>query len=227
MRSPVNRRRDRPPKGQAAPAHRRCNLSGKADSEGIHPPYQSGAELPALEGLPMSADTHRPAAPHPAARPAPRTRRPHGAVRRLRDAGAVPGRHPGRAPPVPPRGRAVRRLAHGPAAAQGPRRRRRARDAGAGRRRSTCRSTSSATRFFTNAAGRHARRPDDHAPRGRPVRHRQRRVQGRRHRAPARRTSAAAARSSRCSTARCWRCRARWPCTRSRAWRRASRSSRS
>ena len=42
MRPPVRRRRDRPPKGQAAPAHRRCNLSGKADSEGIHPPYKQG-----------------------------------------------------------------------------------------------------------------------------------------------------------------------------------------
>ena len=50
MRSPgKRRRRDRPPKGQAAPAHRRCNLSGKADSEGIFPPW-NGAELPALEG---------------------------------------------------------------------------------------------------------------------------------------------------------------------------------
>jgi hypothetical protein len=40
MRSPGSRRRrDRPPKGQAEPAHRRCNLSGKADSEGIQPPH--------------------------------------------------------------------------------------------------------------------------------------------------------------------------------------------
>ena len=38
----LRQQRDRPPKGQAGPAHRRCNLSGKADSEGIHPPYNRG-----------------------------------------------------------------------------------------------------------------------------------------------------------------------------------------
>ena len=35
-------------------------------------------------------------------------------LRRLGDAGAVPGRHPGRAPALPRRRRAVRRLPHGP-----------------------------------------------------------------------------------------------------------------
>jgi hypothetical protein len=41
-------KRDRPPKGQAGPAHRPCNLSGKADSEGISPPMVWAAR-PALE----------------------------------------------------------------------------------------------------------------------------------------------------------------------------------
>ena len=54
-----------------------------------------------------------------------------------------------------------------------------------------------ALRAVHQRPGRPARRPDDHAPRGRPVRHRQRRVQGRRPGATCASTSAAAARSSR------------------------------
>ena len=56
------------------------------------------------------------AAPHAAPRPACRARRPHGRLRRLGAAGALPGRHHGRAPPLPRRRRAVRRLPHGPGA---------------------------------------------------------------------------------------------------------------
>ena len=52
-------------------------------------------------------------------RPAPGTRRPHGAFCRLFDAGAIPGRLDGRTPAHPQRGRAVRRVPHGPAAAGG------------------------------------------------------------------------------------------------------------
>ena len=58
------------------------------------------------------------AAAHAALRAALRARRQDGAVRRLRDAGAVSGRHHRRASAHPRPGRAVRRLAYGPGAAR-------------------------------------------------------------------------------------------------------------
>ena len=63
--------------------------------------------------------------------------------------------------------------------------------------------------------GHHHRRPDVRQPRRRPVRDRQRRLQGGRHRAhPGAHRLALRGRSP-CPTARCWRCRARRPWTRS------------
>ena len=81
-------------------------------------------------------------------------------------------------------GRAVRRLAHGPAAPDRRRRGRGARDRWCRWTWSTWRWASSATRFFTNCQRRHPRRPDDHAARARPAPGRQRRLQGRRHAPP-------------------------------------------
>ena len=83
----------------------------------------------------------------------------HGAVRRLGDAGPVPGRHPGRAPALPRRRRPVRRLAHGP----GPARRRRCRGgagaAGAGRHPGPG-AGPRALHAVHQRDGRHPRRPD-------------------------------------------------------------------
>ena len=161
---------------------------------------------------------HRPAAAtHPAARPAPRTRRPHGALRRLRHAGVStrPASWPstctaaarrrcstsrtwarcGCSAPTPPR--ALETLV--PVDVVGLR---------VGQQRYG---------LLHQRDRRHPRRPDGHARRGptrRPAADRQRRLQGGRHRAPDRRTSATAARCSRCPSARCWRCRARRPSTR-------------
>ncbi len=118
MRSSLERGLPRadPPKGQAV-ARATVNLSGKADREG----KRSRAWRHAVRRIRRTAfgvrlDQHpaSPPAAHAAARPAPRTRGSHGAVRRLRDAGQLPGRHHRRAPPLPCLGRAVRCLAHGP-----------------------------------------------------------------------------------------------------------------
>ena len=81
------------------------------------------------------------------------------------------------------------------------------------------RRASSATRCFTNDARRHPRRPDgDARRRGRRQAHSdpggQRRLQGRRTSSHLRASLDDQLRgSSRCSTARCWRCRARRPAT--------------
>ena len=81
---------------------------------------------------------HAPAA-HAALRAACRARRQDGAVRRLRDAGAVSARHPQGAPAHAREGGAVRRLAHGPGVSDRPRSRRRRR----ARWKRWCRPTSS------------------------------------------------------------------------------------
>ena len=131
-----------------------------------------------------------------------------------------PGRDPGRAPPMPAPGGVVRRLAHGPVAAARATTRRR-------RWRPWCRSTSSTCgmdkqryALFMNEQARPARRPDDHAPRGRAVRHRQRGLQGRR---PGNTCASASARAAEIvHAARACAARvagARWPCMRSHAWR--------
>ena len=100
---------------------------------------------------------------------APRARRPDGRFRRLGPAGAVPGRHHGRAPALPRRRRAVRRLAHGPGAVRRRGRRRRASSA-------WCPATSRASAPGRAAlhrahqrAGRHPRRPDRQPDRRRPL----------------------------------------------------------
>ena len=128
-----------------------------------------------------------------------------GALRRLRDAGPVPGRHPGGAPPLPRVGGAVRRLAHGPAAARRRRRGRGAGDAGAGRLVGLA-PGSSATRCSPTRR-RHPRRPDGHAPRRPSVPGRQRRLQGRRPRPPRAPHRPALHDRAACPSGRCWRCR--------------------
>ena len=60
----------------------------------------------------------------------------------------------------------------------------RARDAGAGGRRSTSACSKQRYALFTNCARRHPRRPDDHAARERPAADRQRGLQGSRHAPP-------------------------------------------
>jgi aminomethyltransferase len=91
-----------------------------------------------------------------------RTGRAHGALRRLRDAGAVPGRPDGRAPHCRERGGAVRRLAHGPAALVGA-------DAAAALETLVPvdvvdLASAAALRLLHQRQRRPARRPDGHAP---------------------------------------------------------------
>ena len=145
-----------------------------------------------------------------------RARRPDGAVRRLRDAGAVPAGHPRRASAHPRPGRALRRLAYGPGRGS------RGADAaaalealvpgdlaGAG-------AGADALHAALNEAGGILDDLMVTRRRRRAVPRRQRRVQGRRPRASARAARPRGRRSSRCSTARCWRCRGRRP---PRCWR--------
>ena len=158
----------------------------------------------------------RPAAEaHAALFAAPRARRPHGAVRRLRDAGAVPVRHHRRASAHPRRGRAVRRLAYGPAAAdRSPTRRRRSKRLVPGDIRGLGPMRMRYTLLLNDGGGilddLMATRLADGL-----VRRRQRRDQGRRPRVSARPPPGWAWRSSRSTTAPCWRCRGRW---RPRSW---------
>ena len=104
-----------------------------------------------------------PLAAHAALRAAWRARRQDGAVRRLRDAGAISDRHHRRASPYPRPGGALRRLAYGP----GPAARRRDRGA---RSKRWCRATSQALRAEADALHaaaqrrrRHPRRSDGDA----------------------------------------------------------------
>ena len=102
---------------------------------------------------------------HAALRHACPARRPHGAVRGLRDAGAVSRRHHRRAHAHAHRRRPVRRLAHGPGVSRraGSRDgRARARSAGA-RRHPQSRARPPALHATAQRRGRHPRRSDGHA----------------------------------------------------------------
>ena len=152
-----------------------------------HPP-----EASALAGEEAAAASRASAAPENAAAcAARRARRPHGAVRRLRDAGAIPRRHHCRAQSCAHPDRAVRCLAHG-TGVPGRRRSRdgraRTRNAGAGGHRQS-RARPPALHPAHQRGRRHPRRPDGD-PLGGPCRgrralpRRERRHQGSRLRAP-------------------------------------------
>ena len=162
-------------RGLAAP-HRRSKPRGAARAVNLSGSRTEGASASAIAAaaasnrpeLPVS-DHSQTAAPADAAlRAARRARRPHGAVRRLRDAGAVPDRHHRRASAHARAGRAVRCLAHGPGCGStAPARRRRSRR--------WCPATSQALAraHALHAASptrrRHPRRSDGDEPRRSPL----------------------------------------------------------
>ena len=100
-----------PPKGQAMRQQRAPPISQVKRTEGRHPAWHAG------RAWQKTLETHRRrrscpniAAEDSAARPAPRTRRQDGALRRLRHAGELSRGHPRRTPALPRVGGAVRRL---------------------------------------------------------------------------------------------------------------------
>ena len=110
--------------GASRAAHRRskpaprcsANLSGLRTEGVANGAVLASGQRDSVETV-LSEPTAGPLKRTPLHDAAPGTGRAPRALRRLRDAGAVPDRHPGRACPDPHGGRPVRRLAHGAGAA--------------------------------------------------------------------------------------------------------------